>query len=43
MSLFNDFEDYTKHYMYEHSLGDLLSALQVPIALIALALLFILN
>ena len=43
MSVLSNFEDHTKEYIYEHTWGDLLSALQIPIALFALLILFLLN
>jgi len=42
MSVLSNLEDYTKHYKEEHSWEDVLFALQVPIALSALAILFLL-
>lgn len=42
MSVLSQFEDQKKHFTQEHSWGDVLFALQVPVALTALVLLFIL-
>ena len=42
MSVLSNLEDYTKHYKEEHSWEDVLFALQIPIALSALVILFLL-
>ena len=42
MSVLSNFEAHKQHYMQEHSWEDILFALQIPIALTALLVLFLL-